>query len=93
VRVKGRRILVSGRVQGVFFRNWTIAQAEELGLTGWVRNRADARVEIQTYGDEAAMQALIERCHQGPRAAQVESVDVEKIEGEALAAFTRAATT
>ena len=42
----GARIRVSGRVQGVFFRNWTIEQAQALGLTGWVRNRADGGVEI-----------------------------------------------
>ena len=90
--MKGARICVSGRVQGVFFRNWTIDQAQALGLTGWVRNRADASVEILAFGEERALHELIARCHQGPRAAQVDRVEVEEAEGEAPADFTRERT-
>jgi acylphosphatase len=81
---------VSGRVQGVFFRNWTVAQAEALGITGTVRNRSDGAVEIDAFGEAAALQALVDRCHQGPSASRVESVVVEEIEGEPPARFARA---
>lgn len=72
-----RRIVVRGRVQGVFYRNWTVATANGLGVRGWVRNRHDGSVEILACGDEAAVEALVEACRRGPEAAQVEAVDVE----------------
>ena len=90
--MKGARIRVFGRVQGVFFRNWTIDQAQALGLRGWVRNRRDDSVEILAFGEEDAIADLIARCHQGPPAAQVERVEVEEAEGEAPAGFTRERT-
>ena len=88
----GVRLRVYGRVQGVFFRNWTVDVAQALGLTGWVRNRADASVEILAFGDNAALEQLIARCHEGPRAAKVETVDVEPAQGDPPADFTRAPT-
>ncbi|TFI58027.1 acylphosphatase [Sphingomonas parva] len=89
---RGARIRVSGRVQGVFFRNWTIEQAQALGLRGWVRNRADGSVEILAFGEEAALRALVAKCHEGPRAAQVARVEVEEAEGDAPVGFTRERT-
>ena len=86
----GLRIRVSGHVQGVFFRNWTIAEARALGITGWVRNRADGSVEILAFGDGPALDALVQRCHDGPEHAQVERVEVEPAEGEPPQGFTRA---
>jgi acylphosphatase len=73
-----RRLLVHGRVQGVWYRGWTVDQAEELGLDGWVRNRRDGSVEILVSGPGAAVGELIERCRQGPPAARVERVEVEE---------------
>ena len=55
-----RRLRIHGRVQGVFYRQWTIGTASELGLTGWVRNRDDGTVEAQVQGDESRVEALIE---------------------------------
>ena len=73
-----RRIRVTGRVQGVWFRGWTVDVARSLGLSGWVRNRPDGSVEILVEGDASALDALIDRCREGPPAARVEHVDVEE---------------
>lgn len=68
------RILVSGLVQGVGYRNWTQEQAQRLGLVGWVRNLSDGRVEIMASGDPGALEALRAACREGPDAAEVFSV-------------------
>ncbi len=72
------RLIVRGRVQGVWFRGWTVDQAEALGLDGWVRNRRDGDVEILVSGPDAAVGELIARCREGPPAAGVERVEVEE---------------
>ena len=87
-----RRILVSGRVQGVFYRNWTVAEARALGLAGWVRNRRSGDVEIFAQGPEEAIARLIERCRQGPSAARVEGVQAEEAEEERLERFEKRPT-
>ena len=71
-----RRVVVSGRVQGVAFRAATRAQARAGAVAGWVRNLADGRVEAVFEGDAAAVAALIAWCHEGPSWARVEHVDV-----------------
>ena len=71
-----RRLIVHGRVQGVFYRGWTVEQARALGLAGWVRNRSDGTVELIASGEAAAIDALIERLRQGPPAARVDRIDV-----------------
>jgi acylphosphatase len=72
-----RRVVVTGRVQGVFFRAWTKQQADDLGVTGWVRNRPDGSVEALVAGDDDAVRALIDRMGHGPAAAHVEGLDEE----------------
>jgi acylphosphatase len=72
------RALVSGRVQGVAFRASTVAEAYTLGLTGWVRNRADGSVELEAQGDPVQVAALLAWCAHGPPAARVAGVDVEE---------------
>jgi acylphosphatase len=67
-------VVISGRVQGVWFRGWTCEQARDLGLSGWVRNRRDGTVEAVFSGDADAVRRMIERCHEGPPAARVDSV-------------------
>lgn len=67
---------VSGRVQGVFFRQSTENRARELGLTGWVRNLPDGRVEAIAEGSSDALEHLVAFCHVGPPAAQVDHVEV-----------------
>jgi len=75
-----RHVSVTGRVQGVFFRAWTREQANELGVTGWVRNCPDGRVDAHVEGDEAAVQQLLERLRRGPPSARVEDVRLWDVE-------------
>jgi acylphosphatase len=73
-----RRLVIHGRVQGVFYRGWSEGEARRLGLSGWVRNRRDGTVEMLVSGDEAAVAEMIARCRSGPSAARVEHIDVEE---------------
>ena len=75
-----RRFLVSGRVQGVAYRAWTVDQAERLGLNGWARNLADGRVEVVAEGNRDAVDALRSALFEGPPAAHVTAVDEASIE-------------
>lgn len=79
-----RHVWVSGRVQGVWFRGATEAEAARRGLAGWVRNLPDGRVEAVFEGDAEAVSELLEFVQQGPRHAEVRSVQVreESPEGE-----------
>lgn len=85
-----RRMLVSGRVQGVFFRASTREQALALGLTGFARNLSDGRVEVVACGEAAALEQLIDWLHQGPPEAQVSHVAVEEAPPEEFRGFTTA---
>lgn len=69
---------VSGRVQGVSFRDSTRQEAEKLGLTGWVRNTEDGKVEAIFEGDPDAVNRMVEWCKSGPSSADVEDVSIEK---------------
>ena len=71
-----RHVIISGRVQGVWFRGWTKQQASSLGLTGWVRNRRDGTVEAIFQGDAADIDAMLNACWQGPPAASVADIQV-----------------
>ena len=71
------RLVVDGRVQGVFFRATAAREARRLGLSGWVRNLPDGRVEIVAEGERKALEMLIAWGHQGPPAARVTDVEVE----------------
>lgn len=77
-------VFVEGHVQGVFFRAETRAAAAGLGLTGWVRNLYDGRVEAVFEGDEAAVERAVAWCHTGPPHASVTRVEVvrERCTGE-----------
>ncbi len=70
-------ILVSGRVQGVFFRDSTQKWASALGLSGWVRNLPDGRVEVIAEGNKNRVLNLIEKIKQGPPSADVDSTEIE----------------
>ena len=74
--MKRGHLFISGRVQGVFFRSNTRKRALELGLTGWVRNLRDGRVEALVEGEESEIQKIIEWCHTGPPYASVDRVEV-----------------
>ena len=73
-------VLISGRVQGVFFRANTKQQAEMLGLSGWVRNTKDGKVEAIFEGEEEVLDQIIKWCHRGPSLSKVDKVDVKKQE-------------
>lgn len=84
-----RRIVVSGRVQGVGFRFATRRQAAALGVHGWVRNTEDGRVEMLVEGDRAAVDALQAWCQRGPSGARVTNVVAsDSAAGEPLGAFS-----
>jgi len=78
------RVVVNGRVQGVFFRSETQDEASRRGVTGWVRNLRDGRVEAVFEGDKDCVDALIEFCRRGPPGARVTGVEVtwENFTGE-----------
>ena len=78
---------MSGRVQGVFFRDSCQRVAAQAGVNGWVRNRPDGLVEAWLEGDEAAVERVIEWCRVGPRHALVTAVDVEVCQPEGLRSF------
>lgn len=70
-------VYISGRVQGVFFRDSTRQKANELDLNGWVKNMSDGRVEALFEGPSDAVQEMLDWCKEGPAQADVEDVDAE----------------
>lgn len=81
--IEGRRFLIAGRVQGVFFRESTRARAQQLGLNGHALNCADGRVEVLAFGDPARLDELAQWLAQGTPAARVDRVEVEPATGQA----------
>ncbi|KAL2502736.1 acylphosphatase family [Forsythia ovata] len=69
-------VVIKGRVQGVFYRNWTIDNATELGLKGWVRNRRNGSVEALFSGSPEKVQEMEQRCRRGPPDAMVTGLEV-----------------
>ena len=82
-----RRVVVHGRVQGVFFRDTTRRMADSHGVAGWVRNTRGGTVEAVFEGDQGAVEALVRFTHEGPRGAQVRRVEVTEEEPEGLTGF------
>jgi acylphosphatase len=70
-------VFVSGKVQGVYFRATTREEARERGVTGWVRNLDDGRVEAVFEGERGDVESMVEFCHEGSSAARVKDVEVE----------------
>jgi len=81
------RVLVSGKVQGVYYRATTRDTAEEHGVDGWVRNLRDGRVEAVFEGPEDAVEAMVEWCHEGSPAASVDGVEAEYGDPEGVDGF------
>lgn len=82
-----RRLVVTGRVQGVFFRASTRDRARDAGVAGWVRNRPDGAVEAHLEGPTDAVQAVESWMHAGPQRARVADVDAETIAPAGLTSF------
>ena len=83
-----RKVRIYGRVQGVFFRQWTVNQARPLGIAGWVRNCPDGTVEALVIGEEDAVAKMIAAMHQGPSQARVEDLTLEIAEPEEISGFS-----
>ena len=73
--MRAKRVVIQGRVQGVGYRDWMVAQAQSLGVAGWVRNRADGAVEALVYGEVDAVEELLRACRRGPRLAAVSRIE------------------
>ena len=87
------RLAISGRVQGVGYRDWAVAMGQRLGLSGWVRNRTDGTCQAQVVGEHEAVGRMVEACRRGPPLARVEAVDVEPVDLDVLpSGFTRLPT-
>jgi acylphosphatase len=82
-----RRVVVRGRVQGVFFRGSTEERAVTAGVGGWVRNRPDGAVEAVFEGEPEAVATLVAFCREGPRWAAVQDVEVFEEPPEDLSGF------
>ena len=82
-----RRVVVHGRVQGVFFRDSARRRAASLGVTGWVRNREDGAVEAVLEGPPDAVQRMVAFMESGPRSAEVEHAEVSEETPEGLSGF------
>ena len=80
-------LFISGRVQGVFYRLWTKEKADKLGLTGWVKNLADGRVEAVFEGPESKLKTMVNLCYQGPAEAEVAKIEKIKEPEKGLLGF------
>lgn len=87
-----KRLIITGRVHGVGFRDWLIVHAEAAGVSGWVRNRLDGTVEALIAGDIAAVEELVRLCRRGPRMAMVTSIEEEFSDVPAEPGFRRLPT-
>jgi acylphosphatase len=85
--VTAKRVVVRGRVQGVFFRESTRRRAEAAGVAGWIANRSDGTVEAWFEGAADDVDVLVDYVREGPSGAQVEQVDVDDAEPEGLSGF------
>ena len=87
------RLTITGRVQGVGYREWALTTGQRLGLAGWVRNRQDGAVEALIVGEESAIGQMIEACRQGPPLARIDEIDVDPVDLDILPeGFTRLPT-
>ena len=79
---KTLHLMIRGRVQGVYFRQSMLREAQNLGVSGWARNRSDGTVEAVVHGESGAVDAMVRWAHRGPELARVERVDVYPTEGD-----------
>jgi len=91
--VVARHLVIHGRVQGVFYRGWTVETARALGLRGWVRNRNDGTVEALLQGETPAIERFIDMAWDGPAAARVREIEAHPVEpDESLDLFVQRPT-
>jgi len=87
-----RRLRIHGRVQGVYYRGWSVETARSLGLQGWVRNRRDGSVEALVAGEADMVARFAALCREGPAAARVDRIEEEEAMAESFAGFTQRPT-
>ncbi len=87
--MSAKRLVITGRVQGVGYRVWMVGEAVRLGVSGWVRNGSDGSVEALVYGDPAAVEELLRACRLGPAGASVDSITEELAEPEREPGFRK----
>jgi acylphosphatase len=87
------RVVIHGRVQGVWFRGWTVEEARARRLKGWVRNRRDGTVEAIFDGPDEAVASMLEACREGPPAARVTEVEEVPSDEQLSAGFHQTPTT
>lgn len=80
-------IIISGKVQGVFYRASASKKADELGITGWIRNISQGNVEVMASGDNDQLMRFVEWCKEGPSGARVEMVHIEDAPDQAFTKF------
>lgn len=90
--MKAIHVIIEGRVQGVWYRGWTVEEATRRNLAGWVRNRADGSVEAVFAGPEAEVESMVQACHAGPPAARVIAVTVSAWAEDVAPGFHQRAT-
>ncbi len=82
-----RRAVITGEVQGVFFRDTARREAESRAVAGWVANRPDGAVEAVFEGEQDSVEAILEFCRRGPGRARVEAIAITEEEPEGLSGF------
>lgn len=85
-------MIIKGKVQGVFYRNWTVENAKKLNLNGWVRNCRDGTVEAVFSGTSSAVDDMVLKCHSGPSSARVSGVNISKWDNEVPQGFEQKPT-
>ena len=90
--IVARRLSIHGRVQGVFYRGWTVETARSFGLVGWVRNKRDGSVEAVVQGEEADVERFVALARDGPPAARVERIEIDETKAAAFAGFEQRPT-
>ncbi|MFL0357034.1 acylphosphatase [Erythrobacter sp. GH1-10] len=81
--------IIHGKVQSVFYRDWTVATARSLGIAGWVRNLPDGTVEAQLEGERETIARMIEAMRGGPPRAAPTHIDTREVPGEGFDTFER----
>lgn len=84
-----QRLFISGKVQRVGYRDWAAHEAQTLGLTGWVRNLKDGRVDLLVAGEDTAVGAMIDACREGPALARVDDVEAHADSERVPKGFTK----
>lgn len=87
--MRAKRVVIQGRVQGVGYRDWMVAQAQALGVAGWVRNRPDGAVEALVYGEVDVVEELLRACRRGPRLAAVSRIEEDWADPPETPGFVR----